>query len=508
MSARNSWLVSLAAVLLLHVADLWPAERAALPTLSGPIANTPTSHPFGAAAHQNVPLDLDALGYVEEEYFIRGVARVFDWGETASPVVLGRGSYTTRILLRRPRDPQRFNGTVIVEPLNPSADMDLPIMWAESHEQWMAEGNAWVGVTIKPNTIGALKRFDGERYASLGFPNPRATAACQSADINPLSGPTTTHDESGLAWDVLSQLGALLKSTKVLELLHRPALRLYMTGQSQSAGYARTYASVFATTVAAAHGTPLYDAYLYSGSPPWQVPLHQCRKDLDAKDSRLITPAVGVPVIELFAEGDIGTNIVTRRPDSDAAPDLFRRYELAGAAHVDPWEARSFARDEDAKRAQGRAGTAADPACVPADVVASDFPVRYAFDAAWRNLDAWVREGTAPPRAERLQLQSDVTPFDPTRAFVLDAHGNTKGGVRSTYVDVPLARYVGAKKGGFRCMFSGYKIGLEAAELQRLYPDRTTYLKKVRTRADELVVERWLTRADRDALVREAERYH
>lgn len=466
------------------------------PDVNGPVRSDSTSHAFGAAAYQNVPLDLGS--YVEEEYFVRGVARVFDWG----PVVLGQGPYSTRILVRRPRDARKFSGTVIVEPLNPSADIDLPIMWAESHAQWMAEGHAWVGITIKPNTIRALKLFDPTRYAPLGFRNPRRQASCE---INPLAGPTTPDDESGLAWDVLTQVGHLLKSRDATKLLGRPASRLYMTGQSQSAGYARTYASVFANTIGIENKKPIFDAYLYSGSPPWQVPLHQCRKDLDATDPRLVTPPVGVPVIELFAEGDIGTNIATRRTDSDAAPDLFRRYEVAAAAHVDPWEFRSSARAEDAQRAQGRLAQQAAAECSPADVTPSDFPVRYVFDAAWRNLDAWVREGKAPPKADRLQLGSQVSPFDPARAFALDAAGNARGGVRSTFVDVPVARYVGAKSGGFRCMFYGYKFDFGAEEIRRLYPDRATYLQKLRVRADELVAARWLTPEDRNAPLREAE---
>src|ERR1041385_3775866 len=109
------------------------AERPTIPAIEGPIASSPTSHAFGAAPYQNVPLDLKALGYIEEEYLISGVARVFDWGNAEGPVTLGQGPYTTRILIRRPRDTRRFSGTVLVEPFNPSADMDLPIMWAQSY---------------------------------------------------------------------------------------------------------------------------------------------------------------------------------------------------------------------------------------------------------------------------------------------------------------------------------------------------------------------------------------
>jgi len=48
----------------------------------------------------------------------------------------------TRILVRRPLDMSRFSGTVIVEPMNPSEDIDLPIMWAESYEHFMTQGDA------------------------------------------------------------------------------------------------------------------------------------------------------------------------------------------------------------------------------------------------------------------------------------------------------------------------------------------------------------------------------
>ena len=70
----------------------------------------------------------------------------------------------------------------------------------------------------------------------------------------------------------LTQLGLLLKSADAGGVLTRPATWLYMTGQSQTAGYARTYATVFARPVEQARGAALYDGYLYSGAPPWQVP--------------------------------------------------------------------------------------------------------------------------------------------------------------------------------------------------------------------------------------------
>src|SRR5690349_8965809 len=96
------------------------AEQPALPHLGARLPETPVSHAFLSSAHLNQPLDLSQHGYVEEEYLISGQARVFDWPTGTAQKVLAQGPYTTRILIRRPRDLRRFNGTAIVEPFNPS----------------------------------------------------------------------------------------------------------------------------------------------------------------------------------------------------------------------------------------------------------------------------------------------------------------------------------------------------------------------------------------------------
>jgi len=485
-------------------ADELPVEHPALPEIR-PVAETPTSHAFSAARYQSQPLDLRKYGYTEEEYLVSGEARVFDWA-SGGVEVLARGPYTTRILIRRPVDSRRANGTVIVEPMNPSVDIDLPIMWAESYEHFIAAGDVWVGITIKPNTIIALRTFDSVRYGKLSMPNPRQGSGCAAGDINAWSRPTTPADETGLAWDILSQVGALLKGSGPSNPLTRPAARLYMTGQSQTAGYARLYASVFSRLETGPDGKPLYDGYLYSGSPPWQVPINQCWKEPPDGDPRLLTAASAVPVIELFTQGDMQTNVLTRRPDGDTFPDLFRRYEVAGAAHVDPWEDLSFASEEDATRAHGRLHDNESEVCSPKGVMASDFPLRYVFDAAWANLDDWVRSGRAAPHAVPLELKSNSTPLSPDEGFVMDPSGNAKGGVRTPYVDVPTARWVGAKSGPFVCLFHGYKFPFDAARLRQMYGSHAGYVQAVRASVKALVAQRWLTAADGDRIVQEAGR--
>lgn len=199
------------------------------------------------------------------------------------------------------------------------------------------------------------------------------------------------------------------------------------------------------------------------------------------------------------------TNVETRRPDADTPGDLFRRYEVAGAAHVDDWESLSFASEADMTRAHRRADDGADKACQPGGVTLSNFPVRYVFDAAWRGLDAWVRHGVSAPHGERLELKASATPLAPDQAFEVDAEGNALGGVRTPYVDVPTARWIGARSGPFVCLFRGYKYDFSPAELKRLYSTHDAYVSKVAADAVKLQNTRWLTPTDAVAIVREAQ---
>jgi hypothetical protein len=127
----------------------------------GPLPVTADSYPFGAANHQLVPEDLRRQGYVEEEYLVSGKANVYDWPAGGPAVVRTPDApYTTRVLVRRPANPRRFSGNVVVEMLNPSNLYDLNIGWALMHDQFTRRGDVWVGITAKPIDVVALKTFD------------------------------------------------------------------------------------------------------------------------------------------------------------------------------------------------------------------------------------------------------------------------------------------------------------------------------------------------------------
>jgi hypothetical protein len=465
----------------------------------------PGAQPFGAAASQVVPFDLKAHGYVEEEFLVEGSGKVFDWPDGWRPgaalAVVAEGPYVTRILVRRPIDMRRWSGSVVVEPYNASLNIDNPIMWAESYEHFLRERHVWVGVTIKPNTLAALKRFDAKRYAAVGMANPRPSP-CSEDDIKRLAMPSSTRlapqDEIGLAWQILTDVGLLLKSNRKANPLGKAAVRLYMTGQSQSASYVRTYASLFGRIEKSPNGRFLYDGYLYSGGRSL-VPLNQCVSASPPGLDRLVTLPAGAPVIEMYSEGDVLGALDIRREDSDARPDQFRRYEVAGSSHADLWEERSKPNEADAARA-GLSSSQSGAKCTPEDVKPGDFPIRYAFNGAWANLDRWVRTGVAAPHAQAMEVVKGP-PMDPVASFKRDPMGNALGGLRLPEIDAPRATWVGGKSGDFGCSFRGYERPFGAEALRALYPTASAYPARLRAVVKRAVASHWVTAADGEQIL-------
>ncbi len=104
------------------------------------------THPMDAAV-----VDLAIYGYAEQEYYASGTAnryRIKNQLETATLVNSGH-PYKTRIIVRKPLDPKRFNGVVVVEWYNVSAGQDIDFCWGGSYDYLMREGYAWVGVSAQ-----------------------------------------------------------------------------------------------------------------------------------------------------------------------------------------------------------------------------------------------------------------------------------------------------------------------------------------------------------------------
>jgi hypothetical protein len=459
----------------------------AVPTVTGPIPVSPTSFPFMAADRNLQPTDLKKSGYVEEEFIVSGTANVYDWAADGALTVKTPGvPYGARVLVRRPADPSRFSGDVIVEPLNAVRRFDWPWIWGYAHESLLQHGDAWVGITM-PASSAALKQFNPARYSAVSFPNPTPTACAPNAPVSPF--------EDGLRWDAISQVGALLKSNVASRpLAGLRVVALYMTaGQSPDP---MTYINAIHSHANLANGKPVYDGYLVK-QPGNAARINQCAPALAAGDPRQAIKEINVPVIAVVAQGEVTGSAPWRRADSDDLGNRFRLYEIAGGSHIEWASYKGFPLIEDqAKAGIMPAGTAEWPFAakcdpdIPLDVV----PIMtFAFDSAFANLQQWVRKGTLPPRAPRIELKDAGTP---QASVVTDPSGNGVGGVRNPYVDVPVATYLTSSPGPGNCREMGHKIDFDTARIRTLYSADKDYGAKMGQSVDKLVKDRWLTEAD------------
>jgi len=481
------------------------AESIPLPTVVGPLPVSVDSYPFGGASHEMVPEDLSKVGYLEEEYLVSGTANVYSWPEPGPAVVrTADAPYTTRMLVRRPANSARFSGNVIVEILNPSNAFDLNIGWAMMNRQIVANGDVWVGVTGKPITIDALKNFDPVRYGSLSMANPLPLddpMNCQNP-VGSVTPPSRT-TEDGLVWDIYTQVGAWVRSNAASNpLAHsangakaKPVRHVYGFGYSQTGGFQFDYINAIQPLVVAAEGKPMFDGYIVavaSGRFVGLVPINQCEPvPSSTTDPRYQFQDAGTPIIHVMSQSDYLFGVSLRRPDGDTYPDLYRHYEMAGAAHATPDELFYSAAPEDIVKA-GRPV----PPMNCNEGPRSRFPSHIFFDAFLRNLEQWVEAGVAPPHSDPIVVQ-DGQP-------VLDAFGNVTGGLRSPFLDVPTSTWYGSSTGASFCFIAGHEVPFTEAQLLELYPSHGQYVNQVARDVSDLVRGRFITRFDGTDLLTDA----
>jgi hypothetical protein len=105
--------------------------------------------------------------------------------------------------------------------------------------------------------------------------------------------------------------------------------------------------------------------------------------------------------------------------------------------------------------------------------------------AALASLEAWVRDGTLPPKAPRIETEGRGE----AAAIVRDEHGIAQGGIRTPIVDAPIATNDGGENGGgSMCFLFGRTIPFDAATLADLYPNgEDDYVKAFDEAADQTV---------------------
>jgi hypothetical protein len=319
----------------------------------------------------------------------------------------------------------------------------------------------------------------------VSFKNP-AQGACPNG--NPMAA-----NEDGLKWDMLSQVGAALKS----DAASRPLAGfkvdyLYMTTQG---GDVVTYINAIHPHAKLANGKPVYDGYLIkSVGGPGRI--NQCGTPPAKSDSRYVMRNVGVPVVSVSSQSEVLGGLGARRPDSDDAGDKYRLYEIAGAQHLDIYPYQTFPSFIDQTVAGNVQGTPEWPfnaRCTPEILMNENPLLSYEYHAALANLDQWVRKGTPPPKAERIKVNGTDTE-QPNVA--LDQYGNGQGGVRTFYVDVPVATYFMSSPGPGNCAEFGRTAPFDWARLEAIYGNYKNWSNKVSQSVDRSVKERWFTDYD------------
>lgn len=423
---------------------------------------TEASQPFRSALRPSSSLfvDLGALGYVEEEFLMGGVA------EARGPygdVVEAEAPYVTRVLVRRPAQPGHFSGSVYVEPFHILME-DTP-SWTNGHRHMVRRGDAWIGLTVNPGASGPagvamaggvaqLQNVDPERYGRLTLeatklPDPLAAGRPGMAfDAEAMNLRLSMANPQGHA--IASQLGALLRSDAG-PLGGYAVERVYASGWSQTGLFWKNYLDQ-------GNHASLFDAYLINVAP--------------GPDHR---PDDAV-VVNMLSEAEVvGTLNPPMAVGDDTDSPRYRGYEVPGAFHY--WQL--------SRRMAGWPGAEHSGEH-------NDRSWYRVVHALLDNVERWVRDGEPMPRAEGI-ARDPSAPDGVGR----DQHDNALGGLRSTWVDVPTAQYLA------RCTCNpgtGAMRPFGEAEVERLYGGGDGYRDAVARRADELVRDRWLMAVDAEEL--------
>jgi Alpha/beta hydrolase domain len=441
--------------------------------------------------------DIASLGYVAEEFFVDGSAASYRscgsaaelgpdgrWSVTPS----GSADFTTRIVALTPADPARFNGTVLVEWLNVSGGIDAPAVWIMAHREIVRAGCAYVAVSAQRVGVEggtsltgidmSLKSQDPQRYASL------------------------CHPGDAFCYDIFSQAGQIVREGQRngvlgdLRVEHVVAL-----GESQSALFLTTYINAIDPLA------QVYDGFLVHSRFGPAAPLDggSIFDVLDSAKSHAVTfrPELRVPLVTIITETDLFGGprqgyYGARQPDNEQ----LRVWEIAGTAHADNYTIQVAPIDT---------GTAA-----LTDIVAAYAPTNmlmgqqldhcinfapqhhYVLQAALSQLRQWVSTGQPAPSGQPIEL-TDTDPPQP----VLDANGLARGGIRTPWADVPIARTsgIGSEETTMASIF-GSGEPFDTATVRRLYPGGVAdYLERFTVSLDSAIQSGFILAADREEIL-------
>ena len=416
-------------LLLLVLMTALPSQAATpeVPKVSGPVTGPGIAYPDPPISIVAGAVRVEDFPYVTEEYFISGS--------------INDAPYTTRIIVRRPRNTKAFSGTVVSEALH-AGGRSLIFEW--SRQSILTRNHMFVEIVHSAANINLLKTFNVDRYKTLNI-------------------------TMGQTNEVIAQVGRLIKS-KTGPFADYDVKRTTLMGTSASSATVRTYLGAH-PNLRMPDGKPIFDGFLLT-STLGNTPM----------------PVVDVPVVQMPTQTEVATyaeqGIAYRRPDSDDPANRFRLYEVAGMPH---------------NNSRDNPGFQNDPCTLPV----TDFPAG-AFTALGLNyLIEWIANGKTPPHAPPITVDQDSK--NDGSPLALDEYGNAKGGIRNVWVDVPTAANGVFGKGKTQaqdrlCQLGGTKVPLSDETLRKLYRGKDDYVRKVEQRLKQLISEGWFLPEYADAV--------
>ncbi|HEX4820206.1 MAG TPA: alpha/beta hydrolase domain-containing protein [Acidimicrobiales bacterium] len=456
--ARSLLIIAVLAAALSFVSA--PQAMSATPVASPKLTDPP-------AGLRGYPLwdsyyDLTPFGYEEHEYFVSGTAKALDG--SSKP-------YTTRMIVTRPTDPAKFNGTVFLDWVNVTAQFENAVDTMLTRQMLMREGFAYVHVSAQSAGLCCTpltpKVWDPVRYAAISHPG------------------------DAYAFDMFTQIAQSFKAPAGIDpmgdLGASRVQRVLAGGQSQSANELQDYITQWLP--AHPEATGVLDGILVHGNVPGD-------KSFGAK--------APVPVLHLLSDYEAQDDHV----DPNKVGPNYRLWEIAGASHSDMFIGYQSVAGHGPRVLAGAAKTNAagyraiidtagdygevvHPMMATCTLAGATLPIHYADSAALHSLNQWVATGAAPPNGPRFEFAGGK--------LATDEYGNTLGGIRMPPIDVPVAHYVSTI-----CQLGGITVPFSDQQIQQLYGTHANYYALMQTRTDSAVRAGWMLPDDAVDLMRRA----
>ena len=454
--------ILLAVIFLAFQVSMVKAQATVKITVHGPIAadapGTSLNSIYSASG-----MDLEANGYMEEEYFIDGLANRYTYPPNQDAAIIDSGhTYRTRFIVRRPKRKADFKGVVIVEWINVTGGPDKDINWWMSGDHFMRRGYAYIGISAQQMGINTMKEWSPQRYGSLEITDKGKV------------------ERDDLSYDIFSDIGLLVLrkgetagQDKIDILGGLRADYIIATGHSQSANRLSIYIN---------HVHPLshvYDGFMVHGGG-WGI-----RKD--SKDK----------VFKIMAESDMIYQAVMRQPNTET----FHQWEVAGTSHVDLQFEIEYAKVRNLR--DGMSGAKVVPRIPECDLPAhSRIPFRDVLNAAYEHLVSWVKDNKIPPYAEPLSVLST----EPKLVLGRDEYGNILGGIRLANHVVATAKNTGMNWGANQfCWLYGSHEPFDEQTIKRLYPTHQDYVRAVKKGVRQNLTDGFILPFAAKRTIREAE---